>query len=501
MKYIDDFLNRITMYRLVVYALVGYSLLAVVLSFLGKFSFTPTALVVSLALVAVPAYAVEKLFGRLFHTPTNSESWLITSLIIFLIVQPAHNLETGIMLALAGGVSSASKHLISWNGRHIFNPAAFAAALVSLTTIGATTWWIGSSTVWPITAVVGLAIIYKVRRLSMSVIALVVAVVLQAIVFKLHGLDLGDVMKNALFASPLIFMGSIMLTEPATMPPRRLQQMIFGALVAVLYVMAWKVGPLYIYPEVALLIGNIYAFAVAPKFKVRLVLQDIQRVSDRVYNYVFRPDRRFNFRPGQYMEWTLAGVPFDSRGNRRSFTIASSPTEDEVHLGVKYYAPPSAYKSTLGRMKLGDSIYASQLQGSFTIHPHGQDKLAFIAGGIGITPFRSMVKYLLDNDIHRDIVLLYVVSSAEELAYHDVFVEAQRIGLRYVPVITQPGQTIQGAVNAKLSQDLIAELVPDGGDRMFYISGPNRMVDGTKHYLTSLGVPITSIRTDHFSGY
>lgn len=501
MKFIDDILNRITMYRLVVYALVGYVGLGIVLAFLGKLSPTPTEMIISLGLVLVPAYAVDKGFGRLFRTPTNSESWLITGLIIFLIVQPASSLEAGIALALAGGVSSASKFILAWKGKHIFNPAALAATLLSLTTIGATTWWIGSSTIWPVTAVVGLAIVYKIRRLPLALAFGITAVLLQAVVFKVHGMDLGTVMQNALFASPLIFLGSIMLTEPATMPPRRNQQMVFGVIVAVFYVMAWKVGPLYIYPEVALLLGNLYAFAISPKFRVHLRLKEIQRVSDQVYNYVFQPDKRFNFLPGQYMEWTLAGVPYDSRGNRRTFTIASSPTEEDVQLGLKYYEPASAYKATFGRLKVGDSIFASQLAGNFTMNPHDDTKLVFVAGGIGITPFRSMIKYLLDNDIHRDVTLLYVVSSPDELAYHDDFVAAQRIGLRYVPVVTKPENATQGVVSAKLSQDLIARAVPDFAERIFYISGPNRMVDGAKGYLLNLGVHHTSIKTDHFSGY
>jgi ferredoxin-NADP reductase len=93
------------------------------------------------------------------------------------------------------------------------------------------------------------------------------------------------------------------------------------------------------------------------------------------------PDRQFKFLPGQYMEWTLAGVPFDSRGNRRTLTIASSPTEREVHLGLKYYNPPSMYKYTFSKLKPGDWLYASQIAGNFTLNGNERKKLAFIAGG------------------------------------------------------------------------------------------------------------------------
>ncbi len=501
MKYIDKYLDKITMYRLVVYVLAALVALGVVFSMFGRLAFSPTAIVVSLAVLLIPAYLIDKGLGRLFQVPTNSESWLISALILFLIIQPAHSVETAIGLALAGAVSSASKYLLTWHNKHIFNPAAFAAALVSLTALAPTTWWIGNSAFWPFTVVLGLAVVRKIRRGPLVLSFFAGSITLQLLLFVLHNQPIAAGMKGSLIASPLLFLATIMVTEPATMPPRRRQQLLFAAIVAVLYVMAWRVGPFIIYPEVALLLGNIYAFVVSPKLRVRLQLKEIQRISDRVYNYVFQPDRRFAFLPGQYMEWTLPGVRYDSRGNRRTFTIASSPTEEDVQLGLRYYQPASAYKAAFGQLKIGDSIYASQLAGNFTVCESANKKLAFVAGGIGITPFRSIAKYYLDKNLQRDIVLLYVVSDPAEFVYARDFLEARRIGLRLVPIVTQTGYVAEGVVSAKLTQQLIAEHIPDYAERTFYISGPSSMVDATQDYLHDLHVPGGRIITDHFSGY
>ncbi|HSX42779.1 MAG TPA: hypothetical protein VLF59_01700 [Candidatus Saccharimonadales bacterium] len=501
MHRVDRFLNNSTMYRLMLYVLGVLSAVGIVFAFMGRLASSPTELIVSLGLLIASAYSVDRVLARLFAIPTNMESSLISALILFLIIHPADSVVGGLALVLAGGVSSASKFLLSYNGKHIFNPAAFAAALVSLTGLAATTWWVGNSLFWPFSLLLGLAIVRKIRRVPLWAVFVAASALLQTVVLWHAHQPLFSDLKQSLIASPLIFLSTIMLTEPATMPSRRNQQLIFAGLIAVLYVTAWKVGPLTIYPEVALLLGNIFAFVVSPKFKVRLRLKEIRKISEHVYDYVFQPDRKFNFLPGQYMEWTLAGVPYDSRGNRRTFTIASSPTESEVHLGMKYYEPASMYKAAFNQLVPGDTVYGSQLAGNFTLKGNERKKLVFVAGGIGITPFRSMIKYVTDMNLPVDIVLLYVVSDPAELAYGEELSAARDAGVRTVPIVTREGYSAPGVVSAKLGPDVITSLVPDYAERLFYISGPNAMVDASKRFLRKLGVARSRVRTDHFSGY
>ncbi|MEO7364302.1 MAG: hypothetical protein ABIV43_02230 [Candidatus Saccharimonadales bacterium] len=501
MKLFDKLLDCISMYRLVVYTLLLYILLAIVFAFDGRLSFRPSQVVVSVVLVLVPAYITDRGLARAFRVPTNSETWLITGLIMCLILQPAHSLLTGFGLVAAAILSSASKFLLAWHNKHIFNPAALAAAFVSLTSLGATTWWIGNSLFWPVTLLLGLIIVRKIRRVPMLVMFVSVTIVLQLVMFVAQGHPLLAGMRGALTASPLIFLTTLMLTEPATMPSRRRQQLIFAALVAALYVIAPHFGPLIVYPEAALLIGNIFAFVVSPKLRLRLRLQEIQHISDSVYNYIFVPEKAFAFMPGQHMEWTIPGAAFDSRGNRRTLTIASSPTEDKVQLGLKYHQRASAYKMGFASLSPGDPIYASQLAGDFTLDAAPTDKLVFVAGGIGVTPFRSMVKYLSDTGTQRDVLVLYVVPDDSDLAYLAEFNEASLVGVRLTPIVTRTASTRPGAINSKLTMQLLSQLVPDASERTFYISGPSAMVDGVKGYLRTMSIPRGQIKTDYFSGY
>lgn len=501
MKTIDDILNKITMYKLVAYGLSVLAAVAILLAVLGRLAFSPASMLLSLVILLTSSYVVEKLAHRVLRVPSNSESWFITGLILFFILQPATSIVSALTLLLAGCVASASKFIFSWKGKHIFNPAAAAAVFLSLVGLQPASWWVGSSALWPFTLLLGLVVVRKIRRFPMVIAFVVTSVVLQIILFSIESHPVLASMRNVLLVSPLIFLATIMLTEPATMPPRRDQQLIFAVIVAVFYVTGWKVGPIYIYPEVALLLGNIYAFIVAPKFKVGLRLQEIQKISDNVYNYVFQPQQKIAFLPGQYMEWTLANVPFNSRGNRRAFTIASSPTEGSIQVGVKFYQPSSAFKRKLKSLQVGEMMYASQLAGNFTIDGHEKEKLVFIAGGIGITPFRSMIKYIVDTQIKSDITLIYAVSDERELAYMDELKEAAAFGVRLVPISTQNKVTRAGVSPGVLDEQTIKAIVPDYKDRLFYVSGPNQMVTATKKVLQVLGVRHTNIKTDHFSGY
>lgn len=501
MKYVDRLLNAITMYRLVVYGLGVIVVAGIFLSITGRLAFDPLAMAGSLALLLGSHYLTDRMLSYVWRIPRNAESWLITGLILFLILPPPRDLADMALLIVAGMAASVAKFLVTWKGRHIFNPAAFAAALLTLTGLYSASWWVGTSALWILTCVVGLAVVRKIRRFPLVITFIGTSLLLQLIIFVVGGKPVADGMVNAFTATPLIFLATIMLTEPATMPPRWSQQLLFGAGVAILYTTSLSFGWFVIYPEVALLIGNLYAFIISPRTSTILRLVSIEKISERIYNYVFQPDRPLAYTSGQYMEWTLPGVPFDNRGNRRTFTIASSPTEETIQVGLKFYEPSSTYKYAFSRLKPGDIIHANQLAGSFTLNGHEREKLAFIAGGIGVTPFRSIVKYLIDTNAQVDIIMLYAAGQVDELAYMELFREAAKHGINCIPIITSPGDTTSWAVHAPLDEQLIGATIPDFAERRFYISGPNAMVDASKKHLQALGVKRHLIATDHFSGY
>jgi ferredoxin-NADP reductase len=231
-----------------------------------------------------------------------------------------------------------------------------------------------------------------------------------------------------------------------------------------------------------------------------LTLERIERSASDAYDFIFSSERKLAFQAGQYLEWTLGFARPDSRGNRRYFTVASAPTEPFVRVGIKFYPASSTFKRALAGMAPGDTIYASQLAGEFTLPSDPTAKLAFLAGGIGITPFRSMLQYLLDRDEARPIVVLYGNERVGDICYRDVLDAAEReLGIRTIYAVARDARPDQymGFIDTRL----VRHAIPDYHERTFYISGPQAMVKALRKTLLRIGVHRSRIKVDFFPGF
>jgi ferredoxin-NADP reductase len=295
-----------------------------------------------------------------------------------------------------------------------------------------------------------------------------------------------------------------MLTDPRTSPPTRFLQAIYAVLVGILFAPRLHLGSFYFTPELTLLAGNIFSFIVSPRLKLVLKLKEKIPQSPDTFDFIFPLPGKIAFAPGQYMELTLPHKNSDSRGLRRYFTLASSPTEDNIRVGVKFYRPGSSFKKALSALDGQSPVVASQLSGDFTLPKNDQQKLVFIAGGIGITPFRSMLKYLLDTGKKRDIVLLYSNRTAADIIYRDVLDEVQkRLGIRIIYTLTDKSlipPSWRGRTG-RVDETMLRGEIPDYRDRKFYLSGPHTLVSGFEETLKSMGVPEGRIIKDFFPGF
>lgn len=501
MEIIDNFLNQITMYRLILYYLIVLIAVAVVLAFLGIVRYSPADIILSAIFLTAVSWGTNWIFGKVFQAPTNVESIFISALILALILSPFNDTSGLIALFWAAVWVAASKFIFAINKKHLFNPVAFSVWLLSIFLGVSASWWVGTGAMfWPV-LLGGVLIVRKIRRFDLVFYYFLAAFFTCITLSFFKGTDPISAFQKTILESPVLFLGFVMLTEPLTTPPTKSLQSIYGALVGFLFAPQLQIGPLFTTPESALLIGNIFSYLVSPKQKLILKLKEKIQLAPDVFDFVFTSAQKLNFTPGQYMEWTLAHHIPDSRGNRRYFTLASSPTESDVRMGVKIYDKPSSFKKTLVNLNLGDEIVAGQLAGDFTL-PKQPKKLVFIAGGIGITPFRSILKYLIDTNQKRDIVMFFSNKTAAEIVYSDVFSEAfNKLAIPTIYTVTDSAPANWTGEKGRVSPEMIQKYVPDFKERIYYLSGPHSMVNGFEKTLQQMGIPKSQIKTDFFPGF
>jgi len=500
-KVLDRFLDHITMYRLVLYYLLALLVGAFVLAFFKIVPHDPMAIAFSSALILAVSWLTNRAFARIFAVPANGESVYITALILALILDPVAASDPGGIGALvfASVWAMASKFILAVGRKHIFNPAALGVVLPALLLDHPATWWVGGNlALLPAVLIGGILIVRKLRRFDL--VATFTLVAIATVLATAAPAHYATVLRETLLSSPLFFFAFVMLTEPLTAPTMRLPRLAFAALVGFLFAPNVHIGSFYFTPELALLVGNLFAWVVSPKGRLVLTLERIEQSAADTYDFVFSAPRRLAFQAGQYLEWTLGLDHADSRGNRRYFTVASAPTEDDIRLGVKFYPESSAFKRGLGAMEPGDTIYAAQLAGDFTLPADPNAKLAFLAGGIGITPFRSMLQYLLDRKEARPIVVLYGAENQDDIAYRDVL-DAAWQELEIPTIYAVANGSKRGQYPGMIDARLVREAIPDYRQRTFYVSGPQAMVKALRHVLVTMGVHRSRIKVDFFPGF
>jgi len=509
-------LGALSMYRLVLFALLALAAIAFVLSTLGVIvSPAPLEIVVTFVVLGVVISAVDAAAQRLLRLPWRIESSLVTALILLFVLRPGLEPTTLLGLAVAGAVASLSKYLIAWRGRHILNPAAFGAAFVSiLGSFGAfewlgtsASWWVGTPSLFVPVLLLGLAVLWRTEKVRVVLlflgVALVTSVVRQLVQSQQFDIafDIGTAVQFALLQSPFLFLGAFMLSEPLTLPPRRWQQFSVAALVGVLAGWPISVAGLFtLGQERALLIGNLLAFAFALRGSVRLVLERRAFVTPTAQELTFRAKGKLAFLPGQYLELDVPHRRADARGTRREFSIVSAPA-DLPTLRIAYkngdQQHPSSYKRALAAAEPGATLAVTGTWGDFVL-PRAETPVLMVAAGIGVTPFVSQLRQLQATGEQRDIVLVYVAAEANELAFRD---ELAATGVRTVvftrdePADLPAHWTWAGGV--RLDADGLEGTVPDLGSRHAFISGPPRLIADLAPALQKAH----GLTTDAFAGY
>ena len=507
-------LGRFSMYRFVQLALAVLAGIAFVLSFFGLVVPTPWEILATGAVLAVVSVGADAALQRILGLPRRTESSLITSAILLFVLRPTVEPIGLVGIAIAALAASASKYLLVWRGRHIFNPAAVGATVVTVIAallplgagIGGSAWWVGTPVLFGPVLLLGIAVLWRTEKLRVAALFFVVAIVVNIVrVVVQYGqsgfeYDLGTVVGQILTASPFLFLGAFMLSEPLTLPPRRSQQLVVAALVGVLAGWPIPIGYMTLGQERALLIGNLVAFLFCLRVAVRLTLVERSAPSPTVRELTFEARRPLTFAAGQYLELDVPHRRADAKGSRRPFSILSAP-EDLPIVRVAYrdgVGPQSSFKRALAEVGTGDALAVTGVWGDFALPRDASRPILMVAAGIGVTPFVSQLRHLAATGERHDVVLVYVATEASQIVFQDDIAASGvpvLVFTRDQPATLPTGWTWAGA--SRIDAEALARVVPDLATRHAYISGPPALIADLAPALQKA----RSITTDAFSGY
>jgi ferredoxin-NADP reductase len=223
-----------------------------------------------------------------------------------------------------------------------------------------------------------------------------------------------------------------------------------------------------------------------------------QKETPAISSFWFKPEKPIDYIAGQYIEMRLPHKPPVEHADWRWFTLSSSPTDSPlVSITTKLNKKPSSFKQALIGLKAGDAVEISDGLGDFVLPIQTGRQLIFVAGGIGVVPFHSIVKWLISTGQNRDITLIYAVSKAQDIIFQDLFKDYT---MKLFIVVGQPGLNWSG-LTGRLSGKQVLNLSDPKPDCLFYISGPNPFTAEIYNQIVDLGVAKRQIITDYFSGY
>ena len=228
-----------------------------------------------------------------------------------------------------------------------------------------------------------------------------------------------------------------------------------------------------------------------PPFKA-MVLETRKETPD---TKTVRFEASFPFQPGQYVSLKLAA-------GAKTFSISVSPGKGFIEITTKLTG--SAFKQEFDKLKKGDTASMVGPLGSFTFNENDRNSCFFV-GGIGITPFRSMLEYIAGKKIPVNVVVFYSNKTPEDIAFREELesIAKQNKNIKIIHAITRPEQSktpwkgLTGHVNA----EIVKQNIPGWQNRTYYICGPPGFVEAVEKTLSEIGIPKEKTKLEKFTGY
>jgi ferredoxin-NADP reductase len=213
-------------------------------------------------------------------------------------------------------------------------------------------------------------------------------------------------------------------------------------------------------------------------------------------------DEEVEFKPGQYFFVTLPDPPYDDeRGARRHFSVVTSPNE-RGRLGFCTRLRDSAFKRSLIELPIGAEVEVEQPKGSFLLPEDTNQAYVFLAGGIGITVFRSMLGHIAEEDLPHRVTLIYSNRDRDSTPFLDELSELAQARGNFQLLLTMTKDPSWNGETRRIGPELLRDcLADDLSSYAYLVVGPPPMVNAIVDTLPDAGIPEERVSADRFSGY
>ena len=241
---------------------------------------------------------------------------------------------------------------------------------------------------------------------------------------------------------------------------------------------------------------------VLPVTMVRLLTR--REVAEGTTAFRFEKPSNWTFKSGQYLDMTLLDPSeMDAEGNVRSLSIASAPHEDTLMVATRMR--DTAFKRVLSTMPLGSAVKIEGPSGSLTLHNNVKRTAVFLAGGIGITPFRSVVFRAAKEKLPHRIFLFYSNRRPEDAPFLDELQALERENPNYKLIASMTemskSQRLWQGETGVIDKEMLARHLMDAISPIYYVAGPPEMVKALQTMIRQAGVDNDDIRAEEFAGY
>jgi ferredoxin-NADP reductase len=244
------------------------------------------------------------------------------------------------------------------------------------------------------------------------------------------------------------------------------------------------------------------AAIVETTFESRLLSR--QTIAERTVAFHFEKPSGFTFRAGQFLEYSLLNpTETDAEGTTRCFSIASAPHEESLMLVTRMRE--TAFKRQLGLLPVGAKISVKGPYGDLVLHEDASKPAVFLAGGIGITPFRSILVDGAKRQLPHRMVLFYSNRRIEDAAFYEELEGLERLNPNFKMVQTMTAMENSryswGGERRQIDRAMLSRRIDDDPLPVYYVAGPPRFVTGLHEMLRETGIEERNIRAEAFDGY